>query len=66
MKKRQIWERLSKSRTKDSWSVEFWQSAGPAARFSAAWLMIDEFYKIRGKNGYSKRLRRTVQGFEQI
>ena len=42
----------------------FWKKAGYEARFSATWLMVRDYYKIRGKNGTLQRLRRTVQNIQ--
>ena len=69
MKKRKpiIAERIVKLEDADrSWDIKFWKRAGAKARFSATWQMIDEFYKMRGKNGIKRRLQRTVQNIQQI
>jgi len=61
-------ERIVKiSEADKSWEIKFWQDAGVNARFSAAWKMIEEFYKFRGKKDESKqRLQRSVQNIERI
>jgi len=62
-----IAERIVKLEEADrNWDIKFWKRAGVKARFSAAWQMLDEFYKMRGKNGIKRRLQRSVQNIEQI
>ena len=64
---RKVIERLILSEKVDnSLDVRFWQKAGVQARFSALWIMISEFYKIKGKNGNKLRLQRSVQNIKQI
>jgi len=41
--------------------ASFWRRAGAAARFEAAWMMLGEFLKMRGKSRDQLRLRRSVQ-----
>lgn len=49
----------------DDFDIKFWQDAGVLARFSAAWKMLEEFYKIRGINGVKLRLQRTVENIQR-
>lgn len=64
---KKITERLiALKKSNDNFDLEFWQKAGSEARFSATWLMIDEFYKIKRKNAGKLRLQRSVQNIEQI
>lgn len=46
--------------------IQFWQRAGTQARFSAMWLMVGEFLKMRGKSNGQPRLRRFVQNIERL
>lgn len=65
-KKPFIAERIVKiSQADDDWDIKFWQKAGVNARFSAAWEMLEEFYKIRGKSGIKFRLQRSVENIQQ-
>lgn len=65
--KREIWEQKTYSyKEVKKFDVEFWKKAGPQARFEAAWQMIGDFYKIRGKNVPKLRLRRSVQNIEWL
>ena len=45
----------------EAFDVRFWRRAGAAARFEAAWAMVGEFLKMRGKPRAQLRLRRSVQ-----
>jgi hypothetical protein len=59
-------ERIVKlSRSNDDWGIKFWQKCGVDSRFSAAWEMIGDFYKIRGKNGFQSRLQRDVENIKR-
>jgi len=50
----------------EEWDRKFWQRAGASARFSAAWLMIGDYLKIRGQRGSLPRLRRSVQNIKRL
>ena len=63
---KKIWENKTTSFKKaKEFDMLFWKRAGAQARFSVAWQMIEEFYKIRNKRGYKLRLQRSVQNIEQ-
>ena len=67
MKKR-IWERIVPiSKTDRSWDIKFWQAQSASTRFLAAWKMIEDFYKMRGRkiNANSLRLQRSVENIKQ-
>ena len=59
-----IMERLSTFKDARNFDMLFWHKAGVQARFAATWKAIDEFYKIRGINGYKLRLQRSVQNIK--
>ena len=63
---KKIWENKTTSfRKAKEFDMLFWKKAGAQARFSAAWQMLEEFYKIGNKRGYKLRLQRSVQNIEQ-
>lgn len=67
MKNKKIWERMIPiSQADDDFELKFWQRAGVQMRFAAAWQMIKDFYKIRGKNEIKPRLQRSIQNIQQI
>jgi hypothetical protein len=65
---KKIWERVSSLATIDrDWDIKFWQAQNPDVRFNAAWQMLEDFYKIRGKRLHAKtlRLQRSVENLKQ-
>jgi len=45
----------------DDWDIRFWQNAGPRYIFQAAYLMLIDYLKMKGKyTGRPPRLRRTI------
>ena len=49
---------------------EFWKNVGPEGVFSAAWVMLEDSFKMKGKcyDEYADqlRLRRSVQNIEYL
>lgn len=43
----------------------FWKKAGSHARFAAAYSLLKDYFKMKGKDGRSLRLRRSVQNIER-
>ncbi len=64
-KKKIFMERLTTLSKANTFDSQFWQKQGSQARFAATWKTIEEFYKIRGTNGYKLRLQRSVQNIKQ-
>lgn len=65
-KKRKMLTHLARSHADaERWNMWFWRRAGANGRFSAAWLMLGDLLKIRGKSGRLPRLRRSVQNFQR-
>lgn len=65
--KRKIYVNKSRSFEEAAqWDVRFWKRAGAEARFAAAWSMVGDFLKMRGKSGGQPRLRRTVQILKHV
>lgn len=68
MNMKRIWERLVPiSKAGRSFDIEFWQAQPPAARFRAAWQMLADLYRIRGKrlNAHTFRLQRSAETLKQ-
>ncbi len=62
-----IWVHKARSfKEAQEFDRKFWEKAGVQARFAAAWAMITEYYKMRGKSGIKPRLRRSVQNIERL
>ncbi|OGQ26978.1 MAG: hypothetical protein A3I75_07065 [Deltaproteobacteria bacterium RIFCSPLOWO2_02_FULL_50_16] len=46
--------------------IRFWKRSGAQARFAAAWIMVIDSFKVRGKRGNQSRLRRSVQNIKYL
>ncbi len=58
--KKKVWVHQAASfEDAERWDAWFWRQAGAAARFEAAWAMVGEFLKMRGKPRAQLRLRRS-------
>jgi len=65
--KKKIWvHKTSSFKEAERFDERFWKSAGAAARFSATWSMVGDYFKLRGKSRGQLRLRRTVQHIERV
>lgn len=66
--KKKIWERLVLRKWPDrSFDINFWQSQSPAARFAAAWNLIETVYMLKRIkiNAHTFRLQRAVECLKQ-
>jgi hypothetical protein len=65
--RRKITTKLINIKNNDrSFDLEFWQQAGAAARFEAAWQMVLDMQTIRGEDGSQSRLQRSVENIERL
>ncbi|MDP3732402.1 MAG: hypothetical protein Q8R31_05180 [Candidatus Omnitrophota bacterium] len=65
---KKIWERITPlSKVDRSFDIEFWQAQSASVRFRAAFDMLKDFYRLKGKktNAYTFRLQRTVENLKQ-
>ncbi len=46
--------------------LHFWQSQAPAARFAAAWELVQTVWSIKGRPDHELRLQRTAHHFERL
>jgi hypothetical protein len=64
---RVIMARLTPLKEMDrSFDVEFWQRKGTEAIFEAAWEMVVEAWKIKGRDESELKFQRTVGGFRPL
>jgi hypothetical protein len=66
--RRKIWERIVPlSKTTRDWDIQFWQAQKPEARFRAAWSLVVDFYRIRGRkiDANTFRLQRASEYLKQ-
>jgi hypothetical protein len=67
IKMKRIWINKAKSFNEaKEWDRKFWRRAGSHARFAAAYEILKEYMKIKGKNASSLRLKRSVQNIERL
>lgn len=59
--------KISLSKLDRSFDIEFWQAQSPGTRFKAAFDMLRDFYRIKGRkiNAYTFRLQRSVETLKQ-
>lgn len=66
-KRPRMWVNVAHSfKEAEEFDTKFWRMAGIEARFSAAWQMLGEYYKIRGIRGFKQRLQRAVRNIEHL
>ena len=57
-----VMERIGKvSESNRRFDVEFWQRQGSSAIFAAAWEMVVEAYRLKGKSESELAFQRTVE-----
>jgi hypothetical protein len=62
-----IMERKGKLEDLDrSFDMAFWQAQSPTARFAAAWEMVVQAYRLKGKDVSKLRLQRSVEHFQRL
>lgn len=63
---RLVMERLVRREDADrSFDIEFWQRQGDAAIFRAAWDLVVQSYKLKGKDVRELRFQRTVENLQR-
>lgn len=66
---KKIWERIGPiSKADRSFDIKFWQAQSAGMRFRAAFDMVQDFYRLKGKriNAYTFRLQRTIENIKQV
>jgi len=65
---KKVWERIIPLAKADRrFDIEFWQARSASARFRAAFDMLKDYYRLKGKkiNVHTFRLQRTVENIKQ-
>ena len=66
-KRKKIWVNVAHSfKEAEDFDIKFWREAGALARFSAAWSIIKDYFKMKGIHESKLRLRRSVQSIERL
>ena len=64
---KKIWVNKARSfKEAEEFDRKFWRQAGSHARFAAAYEILKDYMKMKGKDASSLRLRRSVQNIERI
>ena len=67
VRKKRIWVNIARSfKEAEDFDQKFWRQAGSQARFAAAYEILKDYMKVKGKNASSLRLRRSVQNIERL
>ena len=62
-----VMERYGKLEDLDrSFDIAFWQAQSATARFAAAWELVVDAYRIKGKDVSQLRLQRSVEHFQRL
>jgi hypothetical protein len=60
-------ERMTKLEDLDrSFDIAFWQAQDSTARFAAAWELVVDYYRFKGKDASELRLQRSVEAFQRL
>ncbi len=64
---KKVWVHKSNSfKEAEKFDRKFWRQAGSHARFSAAFEILKDYIKMKGKDASSLRLRRSIQNIERL
>lgn len=61
-----MWRAVSLDDADRDFDHHFWRSQPPAARFAAAWEMVETAWLIKGRPAHELRLQRTAHHFERL
>lgn len=65
---KKIWERiLPLAKASRNWDIQFWQAQSASMRFRAAFDMLRDFYRLKGKkiDAHTFRLQRSAENIKQ-
>ena len=61
-----MWRSVPLEEADRDFDFHFWQSQPPAARFAAAWDLVQTAWAIKGHPAYELRLQRTAHHLERL
>ena len=61
-----MWRTVDIADADRSFDYFFWQSQTPAARFAAAWELVETAWLIKGRPAHELRLQRTVCRIQRL
>ena len=61
-----MWRAVPLEEADREFDLAFWQSQSPAARFAAAWELVEDAWLIKGRPSHELRLQRTAHHLERL
>lgn len=61
-----MWRSVPLEQADRDFDLLFWQSQPPAARFAAAWELLQTAWTMKGRPDHELRLQRTAHHFERL
>jgi hypothetical protein len=61
-----MWRAVPLEEADREFDFHYWQSQSPAARFDAAWELVETAWQIKGRPAHELRLQRSVIHFERL
>ncbi len=60
------WRAVPLEQADREFDIHFWQSQPPAARFAAAWELVETAWLIKGRPAHELRLQRSAHHLERL
>jgi len=61
-----MWRAVPLDQADRDFDLMFWQSQSPAARFAAAWELVQTAWMMKGRPAHELRLQRTAHHLERL
>lgn len=61
-----MWRAVPLEHADRTFDLHFWQSQPPAARFDAAWELVETAWLIKGRPAHELRLQRSAHHLERL
>ncbi|NQX01097.1 hypothetical protein HQ447_10580 [bacterium] len=61
-----MWRSVPLEQADRDFDLVFWQSQPPAARFAAAWELVETAWTMKGRPAHELRLQRTAHHLERL
>lgn len=61
-----MWRAVPLEEADRDFDLHFWQSQPPAARFAAAWELVETAWLIKGRPAHELRLQRSAHRLERL
>lgn len=61
-----MWRSVALDQAERDFDLVFWQSQPPAARFAAAWELVQTAWTMKGKPAHELQLQRTAVHLERL